>query len=113
MFSKFYDRRRSRSSASERKLPLSNLSFPYLRTTARPDELASLLRPGAKTLETWGPKCHSSVLQRDPGCPLLSRSLRKAGSPKCRHSCDFALFQPNSQIGTSSPCVFHSFIFSL
>ena len=50
MLTKFCDRRRWRSSSSERKLPPSKLSLLYLRTTATPSKPASLLRPGVKTL---------------------------------------------------------------
>jgi hypothetical protein len=51
MFTKFFDRKSWRSSASGRKLPPCKLSFHYLRTTATEGDLASRLLPGSKTLD--------------------------------------------------------------
>ena len=89
MFTKFFDRKSWRSSASGRRLPPSRLSFHYLWMTATEGDLASRLPPGSKTLDQRNPGLGRllSGFQSCPSGPFCSSDLPSRG---CTESTRFA-----------------------
>lgn len=111
MFTKFFDRKSWRSSASGRKLPPSRLSFHYLRTTATEGDLASRLRPGAKTLDqrNLGLGRLLSGFHSCPSSPLCSSDLPSRGCrehPFATHRNNLGFFPnlcPTRLLGSRDP----------